>query len=445
MPGPGESQGKGESAILTRPWLLVFLPVNAALSGFTVILPILILFTYHAGIVAVALAQTLYSLSLIPASMLWGRVCDLVNYRRSLLALNYSALAVMFLFMASLRGLNDILFLYAVFGWIAPSGAAASSLLIMERFEPGLRSTAFASFSEMSVVGGTIGILSGFVWVTRFGRDLPSFLYLTAALALVSLALLFLLVPERRERIDRTALLHHRASLDSRLRTLYPFFVGLPRRGTWVRAVRWLRTEATHDVPLILTASFLFNFAANLFNTSYTPFLTFLGLGAGSIFLVNLGNNGAQALSLPVSARTSEGARAERSVVAASWLRASGYLGVFGFAALLPLGLWRSHPSPTLYLVLNIAFYAILGLSIAFYSTSSSLLLFRSLQKRSAGAFIGANSALGGLAAVLGAGLSGVITTGLGYSYTFGLSALVMVAAVPVWVLSSRAYRKASR
>lgn len=429
------------SAILSRPWLTVFLPVNAALSGFTVILPILILFTYHADVVAVALAQTLYNISLIPAAMLWGRICDRMQRRRPLLALNYLSLTVIFALVATVHGLNELLLLYAAFGWIAPSGAAASNLLIMERFELHERPTAYASFSEMNVIGGTVGILAGYVWVEHFSGNLPSFLYLAASLAALSAVLLFVLVPERITRMERTTIARHRESLDSRLRTLYPFFLELPTWTYWRKAAHWMRTEATHDVPLILVASFLFNFAANLFNTSYTPFLEFLGLGAGGIFLVNLANNAAQTVALPFSASASEGRKAETSVVSSSWLRASGYAGVLVFATLIPLGLLSAHTNHNDYLLVNVGFYALLGLAVAFYSTSSSLLLFRSLEGRSIGSYLGANSALGGLAAVLGSGLSGVITSHFGFAFTFGLSVVAMVAAVPVWILSAEAFR----
>ena len=429
------------SAILARPWLTVFLPINAALSGFSVILPVLILFAYGGTVVAVALAITLYNIMVIPGAFFWGRVCDVMSRRRPLLALNYAAVGVIFLLSGLIHSLDALLVLYAIFGWFAPSGAAASNLMIMERFDLHERPTAYTSFTEMGVIGGTLGILAGLFWVTQYPGNLPSFLYLVSLLAFVSLSMLFVLVPERKVRLERSAIAHHHESLDSRLRTLYPFFLGLPTRRFWDRTYHWLRKEATHDVPLILAASFLFNFAANLFNTSYTPFLEVLGLGAAGVFMVNLANNAAQAFSLPFSARTSEGELAERSVVTASWMRASGYAGVFVFAALLPLGLLKSSGHDPLFLPFNVVFYGLLGVAVAFYTTSSSLLLFRSLERRSAGSYLGMNSALGGLAAILGSGLSGVITSDIGFSATFGISVVAMVLAVPVWLLSARAFR----
>lgn len=438
MPNTPPAEERGPSPILARPWLVVFLPVNAAISGFTVILPVIILFTYHSGVVSVALAITLYNLFLIPAAMLWGKVCDIIPRRRYLLLINYLSIALIFAGMALIHGLTDLLIFYSLFGWMAPSGAAASNLLIMERFSLAERATAFASFSEMNVVGGTVGILAGFLWVLDLPGDLTGFLLVAALLSISSAVMLFILVPERRVHLERASIANHPASLSSRLRYHYPLFIQFPTRGSLEKGWNWLKKEATHDVPLILAATFLFNFSANLFNTSYTPYLQALGLGASAIFLVNLSNNSAQVFSMPLSARASEGVKAEHSVVLSSWTRVLGYAGVF-LLTIAPLAFLASDRN--FMLGANLFFYGLLGLAVAFYTTSSSLLLFRSLEGRSAGTYIGFNSAFAGTGAVIGAGLSGVITSRLDFSFTFGIAALAMAAAIPVWVLSARAFR----
>jgi MFS family permease len=434
------SRGDGKvSPILAKRWLLLFLPVNASLAGFTVILPLLVLFTYHADIIAVSLAMTFYSLFLIPGAVIWGHVCDRTGSRVPLLLLNYVGVAAIFLSMTFVRGLNELLVFYSLFGLIAPASAAPSNLLVMEHFSPSDRPAAFASFSEVSMVGSVIGVLVGFVWVTTASDNLLGFLYLTALMALISAVMLIFMVPERREHLNRTNIAHQPESLVSRLHR-YPFFLHphLPTMNGFERAGRWFREEATHEVPLILAAAFLFNFSTNMFNTSYTPYMETMGLGASGIFLVNLANNGCQMFCLPFTARASEGVGAERSVIISTWARVSGYVGVM-VMALFPLTLWWSHEA---ILGANLAMYGLLGVAVAFYGTASSLLLFRSLEGRNKGTYIGFNSALGGLAAVVGSAISGLVTYKLGYAPTFALSMVFMALAVPVWMMAGRAMRK---
>jgi MFS family permease len=428
------------SPILAKPWLLLFLPVNAALAGFTVIMPVLILFTYHADIIAVSLAMTLYSLLLIPGSIIWGHVCDRTGSRVSLLLFNYVGMTLIFLSMALVTGLSELLVFYALFGLIAPASAAPSNLLVMEHFSPSDRPAAFASFSEMSMIGSVLGILVGLAWVTSFSDDLLGFLYLTSLMAIISAVMLVILLPERHEHLNRTTIAHQPESLVSRLHVRYPFFLHyhFPSRSGLARFRKWLREEATHEVPLILAAAFLFNFSTNMFNTSYVPYLEVMGLGASGIFLVNLANNGCQMICLPFTARTSVGVGAERTVVAATWSRVGGYLGVMMMSLFPLVALW-SHG---IILGANLAMYGLLGVGVAFYGTASSLLLFRSLEGKNKGTYIGFNSALGGLAAVVGSAVSGVVTYKLGFTPTFGLSMLLMACAVPLWMMAGRAMRK---
>lgn len=439
LDAPRPSAWKG---VLARPWLLIFVPANAASSGFSVALPLLILFTLHGNVLDVALATSLYNAAVIPAALLWGVVCDRWGVRSPLLFLNYAAYAGVFLLLALLPSLGTLLLVYSLFGLVAPSSAAASNLLILERFTPAERPTAYASFSELSMIGGVLGILAGVIWTVAApgGLGLLNMLYVMAALSMVSALGVAFFVRDAPTQHRRAHLARHPESLVSRLGSLIPYFPHLPSRGFFRRAGRWLREEATHEVPLMLAGGFLFNLAANLFNTSYTPYLTSAGLGATGVFLVNLANNGAQAVVLPFTGRACEAGRSERVVLLFSWVRAGGY-ALVGLFALLPLSWWAGGAA----LAPNIFAYALLGIAIAFYGTASSLLLFRSLEGRSAGSLLGASSALGGLAAVLGAAASGSMSHDLGFKVTFTVSAVAMMATVLTWSAAVRAYHARRR
>ena len=424
--------------LVAAPWLLVFVPASAASSAFGVALPLLILFTLHAGVVEVALATTLYNSALIPAAFLWGIVCDRLQWRAPLVLLNYAGFSVVFLVLALNLSLPTLLLAYAAYGLVAPSSAAASNLLILERFPPQDRPTAYASFQELSTLGGVAGILVGFTWVILHPEPsaLPGLLYLTLGLALASALGVLLFVHDPPRRLSRQAILRHPESLVTRLIGSIPFF---PRRlgpGFWARASRWLRQEATHEIPLILVAVFLFNTASNLFNTSYVPYLQAIGLTSAAIFLVNLSNNGAQVLIYPFSGPACQRDGGERAVIGATGVRAIGYAAT-GLLAILPL-VWFSGGAA---LGANLVIFGVLGGAVALYGTASSLLLFRSMQRQRAGGLLGFNSALGGLAAVLGAAASGVVSVHFGFATTFLLSLGVMAISVPVWVAARRAWR----
>ncbi|HEY6238018.1 MAG TPA: MFS transporter, partial [Thermoplasmata archaeon] len=201
-----------------------------------------------------------------------------------------------------------------------------------------------------------------------------------------------------------------------------------------VRFRRWARGELHHELPLIFAAGFLFNLSANLFNISYTPYLYSLGLAGSSIFLVNFANNLAQGASFPASGNLTSRQGADRLVQRATYVRSLGYLAVGGFT-FVPIAVGTAFGA-------NAIAFGVLGAGIAFYSTASSIILFRALKDRDAGSLLGLNSALGGVAAVGGALLSGVLSVVGSFRLTFLVSAAALLVSLPLWTAAQVAYAR---
>lgn len=418
--------------LLARPWLLAFVPINAATSGFGVALPLLILIPLAGNWSDVAIAASLYNGAVILASMFWGWVSDRYPTRRRLLLLNFVGFAVAYAALAEATSLPELFVLYTLVGVLAPAGTSASNLLILERFPEHERPAAYASFQEMSILGAMGGLLVGFFWLLGHHPLQPLFLVL-AGLAAVSVAAVWIGVRDGPTPMPTAAVARHPESLMSRLhavglRSFVPYFPHRPhlsRRGL-ERFRQWVREEMHHELPLILLATFLFNLASNLFNISYVPYLEGgIGLSASAIFLVNFANNLAQGLSFPASGAQTSRMGADRLVQRSTYVRSLGYLAIAGFT-FVPFTLAAAYGA-------NLIAFAALGAAIAFYSTASSIILFRSLQGRDAGTLLGVNSALGGAAAVGGAVLSGVLSIVGSYRLTFLVAAGALLVSLPLW------------
>jgi MFS family permease len=430
--------------LVARPWLLAFVPVNAATAGFGVLLPLLILLTLHGSWADVATAAIVFNVAVILSSVAWGHLADRFPARRVFLVITYGGYAALYLALTRIDSLPVLDLIYAGIGAVSPAAANASNLLILERFRGEQRATAFASFQEMSIIGSVVGLLIGFVWTTANNALLP-LVYVLATLAAVSAIALWLGVREAPPPLPARAVAKHPESLVARLRVsasyriAIPFFPRRPQLGpgVWARCRLWIREEMHHELPLLMGAMFLFNLASNLFNISYTPYLVSVGLGAASIFLVNLSNNLAQTLLFPVSGAWSNRLGPDRLVRAATYVRGVGYLGAAGFTfvALVVPGAF----------VANLVVFGLLGGAIAIYTTASSLILFRGLERRDAGGLLGVNSALGGAAAVLGAGLSGVLAVFGSFRLVFLVAAGALLVSVPLWAAAQVAYQRRTR
>ena len=433
--------GKWTQRLLVRSWLLVFVPINAATAGFAVALPLLILIPLHGSWADVAVAATIFNAAVILMSIVWGHLSDRYPRRRLFLVVNYAGYAALYLLLAHVGSVTELYAIYAVIGVIAPAGASASNLLILEKFTEGERANAFASFQEMSMLGSIVGLLVGYFWT--LGSDgLFSLLDVLAALALVSAVAIWFGIREADRKLTTAHVARHPESLISRIRIGTSFRIPIPffpRRPSLapspIRRFRaWAREELHHELPLILVSSFLFNFSANIYNISYTPYLYSVRLTAASIFLVNLSNNVTQTLVFPFTGGLSNRLGPDKLVARATYLRSAGYLATAGytFALLTEPGAFTA----------NLAVYAVLGGAVAVYTTASSLMLFRGLRGRDAGSILGVNSALGGLAAVLGAAFSGILSVYGSYRLVFLVAGGSLLISVPLWTAASVAYSR---
>jgi len=429
------------SRLLARPWLLAFVPINAATSGFGVVLPLLILITLHGTWADVAVAATLYNSAVILMSIVWGRLTDTYPLRRTFLVINFAGFGLLYLLLSQVHSVFELYGIYAVIGAIAPAGTNASNLLMLEKFGENERPNGFASYQEMTMIGSILGILIGYFW-TLASDALLTLLLVLAGLALMSAVAVWFGIKESPRKLPAVQVTRHPESLSVRLRMTGAFRTPIPffptrlslGRGAWSRFRKWARAELHHEFPLIMIASFLFNLSGNLFNISYTPYLYSAGLAASSIFLVNFSNNFAQTLVFPFTGGLSMRSGPDRLVHRAAYLRSLGYLATAGFT-------FAAFTEPSAFEA-NLAIYAVLGAAIALYTTASSLILFRSLVGRDAGSLIGINTALGGVAAVAGAALSALLSVIGSYRLVFFVSGGLLLVSLPLWTAASVAYTR---
>ncbi|MEM0128851.1 MAG: MFS transporter [Thermoplasmata archaeon] len=440
----GAAGGAGEPwtrRLLATPWFLAFVPINAATAGFGVVLPLLILLPLHGTWGEVAVAATIFNAAVIGSSVLWGHLADRYPRRRLFLVVNYGGYALLYLFIASWPSVGTLYALYGVIGLIAPAGASASTLLILEKFPEPSRASAYGSFQMISIVGSMAGLLLGYLWTTD-AYSLYPLLDLLAALAAVSAIAIWLLVSEGARPARTTQVARHPESLMARVRQSasfrvpIPFFPVRPRLTSTAlrRFVRWGREELRHELPLVLASMFLFNFSSNVFNISLTPYLTSAGVAASSIFLVNFANSAGQGLAFPFSGLANGRVGPDRLVRISTYVRSLSYLATAGFS-LAVLAAPQAFAA-------NLTSYAVAGGAIAFFTVASSMMLFRSLRGRDSGRVLGVNSALGGVAAVLGAAFSGIVAVVGSFTVAFLVAAGGLLASLPLWAAATLAYRR---
>jgi len=278
----------------------------------------------------------------------------------------------------------------------------------------------FARYSSLTLLGTALGTIPGTFW-TRY-LPLRAYFLLCAIFSGVSVILAVRYLPEPEFPLERKVVALTQDSFVTKLRTVSMIFITIPSfediRSFW----RMMRNVFARYLPLLYLSFFLFYTAGNLFFTSYTPFLKSRQMDDTEVFIIFSTLYILQAAIYPITARACNRYGEDHVAVSAVWLRIAGFLAAFTTVVLM-----FRNSTLTMTSMMSIA---MIGTAFAFYNTSSSVLLFRSLAAGKQGELLGIYSALTGIAAFVGAIMSGYLSYHFGYGVTFVIAVLLLVGCV---------------
>jgi MFS family permease len=249
---------------------------------------------------------------------------------------------------------------------------------------------------------------------------LRAYFLLCAIFSGISVVLAVKYLAEPLFPLERKVVALSQESLVTKLRTVTMIFITIPSLEDIKSFGRMMRSVFTRHLPLLYLSFFFFFTASNLFFTSYTPFLKSRQMDDSGVFIIFTTLYILQAAIYPITSRACGRFGEDRVAVLGLWLRTAG---IFAALATVLLMLYNS----TL-MIASIVSIAVIGTSFAFFNTSSSVLLFRTLPHGKQGELLGIYSSLTGIAAFAGAIMSGYLSYNLGYALTFVAAALLYVS-----------------
>jgi MFS family permease len=400
-------------------WLWIFVPVNAAMGGFGILLPLYII-NIGGTVIDVGNTVSAYSLALIPSSILWGMAVDRRDRRKPFVTYGYLGITVLLAIGFFITDISELVLLYVCYAVISTASSPAVSLLLIESSSKKKLSMTFAVYSSLTLLGEAVGVIPGAFWTNYF--PLRGYFILCAVFSGVSVVLAAKYLAEPVFPLEPKVVALTQESLVTKLRTATMIFVTIPSLDDIKSFWRMIRNVFGRYLPLLYLSFFLFYTASNLFFTSYTPFLKSRQMDDTGVFVVFSALYILQAAIYPITGRACGRLGEDRVAVSSLWLRAAGFVAALS-TALLMLG-----NSALMYA--SVASIAIVGIAFAFYNTSSSVLLFRSLTAGKQGGLLGIYSALTGIAAFVGAIVSGYLSYHFGYGVTFAVAAIVVVGCM---------------
>jgi MFS family permease len=406
----GKEVGKGKLA-----WLFL-IPFYASTQSVSVYIP-LGLIALGGSVIDVSLAVTSYYLLLVPTTLLWGRICDLGGWRKKML---YLASAISLLSSIALyysRSIASLIVIFGIYSQTAAIFAPALNLLILETLPKREWEKGYTISNIYTFVGQIIGSVAGVLWTTFFSiTSYPIVPAIFSAAALLSISK----ISEPKILLERRSILWSAHGLIHRLTHLPLIFLRRPHLTDFKSIVVMSRKALTREIPLIFAASFLFTLSANLFFTSYTPYLKHVGLTDSEVFLLNIYIVAANAFTSQFLLKRFSGKVSHAVASKALITRAIGMLLAAVFASLV---------TDKRIFYTTMVVYALLGAAYATININLNSLLFRALPVGKQGGLLGVFSSLNGIAFLIGAFASGYISYYFGYTTTFFLAAMLVFLA----------------
>src|SRR5579883_636298 len=402
----------GESQQQSLNWLTVLVPFNAVTQAISVYVPLQIL-ALGGNVVQVGYAAVVYNLALIPAPLLWGYVCDATGRRRIVI------LAGCLLLLAAGVGLyfsSSVLQVIAFYAAVAHSVGMLSpsiNLLLMEKLPKDEWGKGYTSQNWYTFIGQIIGSATGIPWVLYF--PLHTF-------SMASVLIAAALVKDAKVAVERRAMVLTAQGFLARIGQIPLIFLRLPKYSDFLSVIRSARQSLTRELPVIFLASMLFNASANLFFTSYTPYLKENSLSDSSIFFLSMYIIIVNAIVSRVIIQRFKGGVSHLTASNALLFRSLGMM----IAAAFAIFVFGKDVFFTTLLV-----YSMLGSAFVYINVNLNTLLFKALPPGKQGGMLGVWSSLNGMALLAGALASGFISFYLGYSITFfAASILIMLSSI---------------
>ncbi|MEM1538581.1 MAG: MFS transporter [Candidatus Nezhaarchaeales archaeon] len=394
-------------------WQLGFLPHKVAAGLLSILLPLYVV-GCGGSLLDVGLMTSVALLLAIPASLLWGYVCDKTKrYKRYILTSFLTSSAILYL-LTLVTGIVHLMALYVVLAILQTAYETPKNVLIAELYSREEWEESYATFEGLSETGWLIGLVLGAL-TSYIGFNARTMLLLCSSLNLSAFLLSLLLVADPPLVLERSLVRIERG-------------VDLAFRGITIVS-NVLGGFTVHEklekenLYVFYSGLLLFSLATSILFTPLPIFLSkSLNLPMDTVFGVYALNSSAVIIGYLLTGNPLELREEEIRIGEATLLRS---LLTFSLAILIALGIYS--------LALIAPILALMGFTYALYRVYVLSLSMVLIPPKEAGLF----NALLGLGSAGGAFLGPFIAQSFGFSYLFLLAGVFFTLAYVAFKLFS--------
>jgi MFS family permease len=393
-------------------WRLGFFFHDMAFGLLTVFIPLYVTVFLGGSLLVLGIMTSIAIFCSIPASYLWGYLCDKTRHYKAFILLSFSSSAVILFVMTLSFAQNLVIFivLYIIMQMLHVAHESPKNVLITEHYSRKDWEKSFAFYEAITEIGFIIGLTVGlFLFATAISFPILSTyaLYFCSVLSVISFILALALIADPMMIFERR-LVHIERKLDYTNRGLEAsarLMDGLPLRGS-------LKKDSFLGFALAIV---LFSLATSIFFTPLPIYLRQIFDGQQQyVYLAYILNSVGATAGYFLIRQRAESINIKKQMPRFILLRS---LLVFALVAFISLAF-----APTF---ITCLFLVCLGFAYAMYYIMMLSLSMELIPEGKAGLFDG----MVGLGAGIGAFLGPFLATNLNYLPTFVITAVLFLAA----------------
>jgi len=401
------------------------LPSQITAQGLSTVIPLYVIFL-GGNIGEVAIISALQNGSVAIGSLAWGRIIDRFHAKRSILILSSFSVLLCCIGMYFTNSIYILYGLAIILGFFLVAKSPVTQLLVMESVQKNLWSWLFARTSVIGTIGMLVAMAIG--TVGSFNFDIRPYFLICAASSGASM-ILSTAVKGDGIHLERSSIAHSLHGLRYSISNHHFVFPKALEAYDFRHIITIFRGRISHEIGIFYLASFFFYFGSNIYFTAWTPFLKNQNYSNSDVFLNYMIQTATMLLIFFIAPKIISKFGEERSTIIAYIPRILA-VTIPAISLLFMTGV-SGFP-----MTITSACLMVIGFSI--FSTSSSVIFFKSIPQGFEGKYLGVNSAVTGLGIFVGSIVTGELTKSLGYVTMFLTASVILVVSLVLFQLYFR-------
>ena len=401
------------------------LPAQITAQGLSTVIPLYVIFL-GGDIGEVAIIAALQSGSVAIGSLAWGRIIDRFHAKRPILVLSFFFVLLCSIGMYFTNSIYILYGLATILGFFLVARSPVTQLLVMESVQKNLWSWLFARTSIISTLGMLVAMAIG--TVGSFYFDLRPYFLICAASSGVSMVL-STAVKGEGVHLERSSIAHSLHGLRYSISNYHFVFPKVLEAYDFRHIITIFRGKISHEIGIFYLASFFFYFGSNIYFTAWTPFLKNQNFSNSDVFLNYMIQMATMLLVFFIAPKIISKFGEEKSTILAYIPRILAVI-IPAVSLLFMTGI-SGFP-------MTIASSCLMVIAFSIFSTSSSVIFFKSIPQGFEGKYLGVNSAVTGVGIFVGSLVTGELTKFLGYATMFLSASVILVVSLVLFQIYFR-------